>query len=181
MLTHVTELGLRPESFSNTGQRNLVAVAGRDRELLALELLGGLDGRVAPHEDAVGRAPVPQRDGLHLHVRVGARRDERGDVRDAHVALAGRDALHGVARALAAEDLHVEALVAIEALLQRGVVRHVLAGGHEVEDEGVGRSGFGCAPPGPGRSAATARVATRSAGNARATRIMSSSVAVTWQ
>src|SRR5207244_5878993 len=54
------------------------------------------------------------------------------------LALAGRDALDGVGRALATHDLHVEALVAIPALLQRRVVRHVLAGRHEVENERVG-------------------------------------------
>jgi hypothetical protein len=131
-------VGLEPGELLEDRPENLVAVAGGDRELLALEVLRSLDGRVAPHEDAVRRAPVPEGDGLHLHVGVGARRDERGDVRDAHVALAGGDALHGVARSLPAEDLHVEALVAVEAFLQRGVVRHVLARGHEVEDERVG-------------------------------------------
>src|SRR5205823_14203596 len=53
----------------------------------------------------------------------------------ADLALAGRDSLDRVGRALAAHDLHVEALVLVPALLERRVVRHVLAGRHEVEDQ----------------------------------------------
>src|SRR2546422_787179 len=57
---------------------------------------------------------------------------------EAALALAGGDALDGVGGALASTDLHVEALVGVPALLERGVVRHVLAGRHEVEDERIG-------------------------------------------
>src|SRR5262249_21263879 len=104
---------------------------------LAGELLRRLDGRVRAHEDPVRRPPVPERDGLHLGIGVGARGDDGGNVRDPDVALAGGNALDGVGRALAADDLHVEPFLAIPALLDRGVVGHVLTGRHEVEDEGV--------------------------------------------
>ncbi len=137
---------LEPGELLVDRPEDLVAVAGRDRELLALELLRALDRRVGAHEHPVGRPPVPERDGLHRHVGVGAGRDEGRDVRDADLALAGRDALDRVARALAAEDLHVESLVPVEALLERGVVRRVLAGGHEVQDERVGTQGLRLGP-----------------------------------
>src|SRR5215831_19447898 len=125
----------QPRQLLEDWPEDLVAVPGRDGELLARELLRRLDGRVGAQKDPVGRPPVPERDGLHLCVGVGARGDDGGDVRDADVALAGRDALDGVGRALAANDLHVEPFFPIPALLERGVVGHVLACRHEVEDE----------------------------------------------
>src|SRR5262249_8782967 len=68
---------------------------------------------------------------------VGPRSDDGGDVGDADVALAGSDALDGVGRALAAKNLHVKPFLAVPTLLESGVMRHVLPGRHEVEDERI--------------------------------------------
>src|SRR6185436_16695008 len=90
------------------GPEDLVTVPRRDRELLPRELLRRLDGRIGAQENPMRWPPVPKGDAFHLRVSVGACGDDSGDIRDADVALAGGDALDGVGRALAANNLHVK-------------------------------------------------------------------------
>src|SRR5262249_38835844 len=80
--------------------------------------------------------------GLHLDVLVGAAARDGTEVGAARLALAHRDALDRVSGARAPEDLHVEAFLAIPALLEGREVRRVLAVGQEVEDEREGADGL---------------------------------------
>jgi hypothetical protein len=117
-------------------EQDPMAVARRDRERLALEVLRRVDARALAHEDRVRRAPEVGADGFDLDVLVGLGGHEPAEIRAPRLALADGDALDGVAPAGAAQDLHVEPFLPVPALVERREVRRVLAVGQEIEDEG---------------------------------------------
>ena len=109
------------------GEIELVAVAGRDADLLAFEPLEVRDAGTLEHEQRVRRLGIEHRDGLDRHVLARPCGGHRRDIGDAEIERAARELRHRVARAVAARDGDVDALLGKDALLPAAVIHRVFA------------------------------------------------------
>src|SRR5262245_18099208 len=119
--------GIGSGALGDLGKIELVAVAGRDADLLALKPPEIRDSRTLQLEQRVWRLGVDDGNGLDRNVLARPGRHDGRHIRDAEVKGSSSKLRDGVARAVAAGDCDVDALFGENALLPAAIVHGVLA------------------------------------------------------